>query len=182
MEAMSSHQHTRRLSAGLRPGQQVRHISAIDLEALGRGGIRALLIDFDNTLIARHEVRPAAAVITWLSRARELGIEPVIFSNNRSGRVKRLAAELSLRCFVGVQKPLPGGYRRVLARLGHTPAQAVAVGDQVFRDVWGANLSGLHSILVEPIDRREFLPIRLIRPLERLVLASLRERSLKSTG
>ncbi len=182
MRAMSSHRDERRLSAGLRPDQQVRHISGIDLEALGRRGIRTLLIDFDNTLVARHEVRPSAAVISWLERARELGIEPVIFSNNRSERVKRLAAELSLRCFVGVQKPLPGGYRRVLASLGQTRAEAVAVGDQVFRDVWGANLSGLHSILVEPIDRREFLPIRLIRPLERLVLASFRERSLKRAG
>lgn len=180
MRIMPSDRERYHLSAGLRPAQQVRHISAIDLDALYRGGIRTLLIDFDNTLVARHELRPSVPVLAWLERARQLGMEPVIFSNNRSRRVAKLAAELSLRCFTGVKKPSPAGYRRVLRTLGQTAATAVAVGDQVFRDVLGANRSGLHSILVEPIDRREFLPIRLTRPLERLVLASLRQRSLNS--
>ncbi len=166
----------------MRPDQHVRHISAIALEPLRQRGIRMLLIDFDNTLIASREQRPSAAVLAWLEQVRQMGMEAVVFSNNRSARVHRVASELRLRCFPGVGKPSVAAYRKVLAACGQTPATAVAVGDQVFRDIWGANRSGLHSILVEPLDRREFLPIRLLRPIERLVLASLRDRRLREVG
>ncbi len=179
---MSTHNQFTPKRTGFSPSQQVRHVSAIDLESLRQSGIRMLLIDFDNTLIARHEARPSAAVLAWLERARQAGIEAVVFSNNRSRRVSRIAGELRLRCFTGVGKPALSAYRTALDACGQTPATVVAIGDQVFRDIWGANRSGVHSILVEPLDRREFLPIRLIRPIERLVLASLRERQLRNVG
>lgn len=179
---MSTHHQAIARRAGFRPGQQVRHISAIDLESLRQRGIRMLLIDFDNTLIAGHEVRPSAAVVAWLEEVRQMGMEAVVFSNNRSRRVSRVASELCLRCFSGVGKPSLAAYSKVLRACRQTPATAVAVGDQVFRDIWGANRSGVHSILVEPLDRREFLPIRLIRPIERLVLASFRNRQLREVG
>ncbi|MHB1505403.1 MAG: YqeG family HAD IIIA-type phosphatase [Sulfobacillus sp.] len=182
MKPMSAHGRPIATRTGFRPGQQVRHVSAIDVESLRQGGIRMLLIDFDNTLIARHEARPSAAVLAWLERARQAGIEAVVFSNNRSRRVNRIASELRLRCFTGVGKPSLAAYRTVLHTCGQTPATVVAIGDQVFRDIWGANRSGVHSILVEPLDRREFLPIRLIRPIERLVLAALRDRQLRNVG
>ncbi|MBR4140116.1 MAG: HAD hydrolase-like protein, partial [Lachnospiraceae bacterium] len=44
------------------------------------------------------------------------------------------------------------------------------VGDQLFTDVWGANLTGIYSILVKPIDPREEIQIVLKRYLEKIVL------------
>jgi predicted HAD superfamily phosphohydrolase YqeG len=50
------------------------------------------------------------------------------------------------------------------------------IGDQLFTDVLGGNRLGLFTILVQPIDQREFIGTRLVRQVERRVLAWLRKR------
>ena len=55
------------------------------------------------------------------------------------------------------------------------------VGDQLFTDVWGANRTGLYSILVKPINPKEEIQIVLKRYLEAVVLMFYRKR-LKKTG
>ena len=55
------------------------------------------------------------------------------------------------------------------------------VGDQLFTDVWGANRTGLYSILVKPINPKEEIQIVLKRYLEAIVLMFYRKR-LKKTG
>ena len=55
------------------------------------------------------------------------------------------------------------------------------VGDQLFTDVWGANRTGLYSILVKPINPKEEIQIVLKRYLEAIVLAFYRKR-LKKMG
>jgi len=49
----------------------------------------------------------------------------------------------------------------------------VVVGDQLFTDVLGGNLAGLHTVLVPPLSRRELGYTRLVRRLERWVLQQL---------
>jgi predicted HAD superfamily phosphohydrolase YqeG len=44
------------------------------------------------------------------------------------------------------------------------------VGDQIFTDIWGANLAGMHTILVKPIDPHEEIQIVLKRFPEKLIL------------
>lgn len=55
------------------------------------------------------------------------------------------------------------------------------VGDQLFTDVWGANRTGLYSILVKPINPKEEIQIVLKRYLEAVVLIFYRKR-LKKIG
>ena len=49
------------------------------------------------------------------------------------------------------------------------------VGDQLFTDVWGANRTGLYSILVKPINPKEEIQIVLKRYLEAVVLLFYRK-------
>ena len=55
------------------------------------------------------------------------------------------------------------------------------VGDQLFTDVWGAKRTGIHNILVKPIDKKEEIQIVLKRYLEKIVLASY-NRYIKKQG
>jgi predicted HAD superfamily phosphohydrolase YqeG len=52
----------------------------------------------------------------------------------------------------------------------------VVIGDQVFTDVLGGRRAGLYTILVRPRSPREFVGTRLLRALERKVLAHLERR------
>ena len=56
------------------------------------------------------------------------------------------------------------------------------VGDQLFTDVWGANRTGLYSILVKPINPKEEIQIVLKRYLEAVVLMFYRKRLKKRGG
>ena len=68
-------------------------------------------------------------------------------------------------------KPNPASFRRAAQALGLPPHQVGMVGDQLFTDVLGGNLAGLHTILVHPLIDNALPHTRLARLLERRVLA-----------
>ncbi|MBQ6212639.1 MAG: HAD hydrolase-like protein, partial [Ruminococcus sp.] len=43
-------------------------------------------------------------------------------------------------------------YRAAMKKMGLTPSETAAVGDQLFTDVWGANFSGVKMLYVEPME------------------------------
>ena len=52
----------------------------------------------------------------------------------------------------------------------------IFIGDQLFTDVYGANRTGLHSILVTPMNPKEEIQIVLKRYLEKIVLWQYRKK------
>ena len=68
-------------------------------------------------------------------------------------------------------KPKLSGYRRAMEELGTDTSNTIFVGDQIFTDVWGANLAGIRSVLVKPIlPWKEEIQIIIKRFIEALVL------------
>jgi HAD superfamily phosphatase (TIGR01668 family) len=144
--------------------------SDIDAELLRRHGIRGLMVDLDDTLLASNEDRLPRPNVDWVRGLQSDGIAIVMLSNGEPARVARSADILGIQGFSLSGKPLPMAFRRGLAALA-LPSTAVAmVGDQLFTDVIGANLSGVTSILVRPLSPGKWLHTRLARRLERLVL------------
>lgn len=154
----------------LRPTRYVAHIELIDLEELQRQGIRCILFDRDNTVVPRDTHVAPPEVMAWLERARELGMGTYMVSNNwHADRVQKSAAELGCEGISHAVKPLPFNIRRALAHMGTPPEQAVLVGDQVFTDVLGGNLSGLTTILVRPQCDKDIFGQQIIRWVEGFV-------------
>ena len=54
--------------------------------------------------------------------------------------------------------------------MGTDCSSTIFVGDQLFTDIWGANRTGIRSILVKPIQSREEIQIVLKRIPERIML------------
>lgn len=154
----------------LQPKLVVDAASDIDSELLHSRGIRGLMVDVDDTLLASHEERLPAANVAWIRGLREDGFAIVLLSNGEPARVARLAEELALESFSLSGKPLPMAFRKGLGALGLPAAEVAMVGDQLFTDVVGANLSGVTSILVRPLSAGKWPHTRLARHLERLVL------------
>ncbi len=57
-----------------------------------------------------------------------------------------------------------------MEKLGTDISETLFVGDQLFTDIWGANNAHIHSILVQPIDKKEEIQIILKRRLEAPIL------------
>ncbi len=145
-------------------------------EELRAAGIKAVILDLDNTIVPWRGRTPARELFAWLDRFREADMPICIVSNNGSERVWKFADTIRVPAIPNARKPGRKAFRQALALLGTKPSETAVIGDQLFTDVLGGNRLGLFTILVQPIDQREFIGTRLVRQVERRVLAWLRKR------
>ncbi|MFZ5814472.1 MAG: YqeG family HAD IIIA-type phosphatase [Bacillota bacterium] len=162
----------------LRPAEYRQSIFNIDLARLKQMGKRAIMLDLDNTLVRWNDPDPTPGLITWLDEVRAKGFQVCIVSNNTGPRVSEFAAKVGIPFISRATKPRRKGFREAMERLGVTPAETVVVGDQIFTDILGGNRAGAYTILVVPIDPREFIGTRLVRQVERRVLTYLHRNGL----
>ena len=138
-------------------------ITCITPEFLGARGLRALILDVDNTLTAHGSQELPPDVAAWLDTMRAAGVKLTIASNNMPGRVAPFAKRVGL--------PSPFGLRRARRAMGVSRREVALVGDQIFTDALGANLYGIPVLLVQPMRQDTKATIRLKRALEKPVLA-----------
>lgn len=167
----------------LYPRLYVSSLFDIDVDALQRKGINSLILDFDNTITPRGACRVEQAVEEWVRRVRGKGFRLCIVTNNWGEAVEALTSRLDVPVIARAAKPRRKPFVRALELMGATPKETAVVGDQIFTDVLGGNRLGLFTILVEPLNGREFIGTRLIsRPLEKLVLPHIKKRYGRGRG
>lgn len=158
----------------LRAWRYVASVPAIDLEELAGMGVRAVLLDRDNTCVPRDATSAPRAVSDWLDRARSLGMSLCLVSNNfHSTHVAASARELGVEKVDHAMKPAPFAVWAALRKLGVPREAAVLVGDQVFTDVMAGNLAGVRTILVRPQSRTDLFYTQAFRVVENLVLSGV---------
>ncbi|MFN3925024.1 MAG: YqeG family HAD IIIA-type phosphatase [Pseudarthrobacter sp.] len=163
----------------LRPHEYRPSIFAIDLERLKDRGIRAIMLDLDNTLVRWNDPDPTPQVQEWLRRVESLGLLPCIVSNNRGTRVQQFAERVGVPFIPRAIKPRRRGFLEAMNRLGVKPSETVVVGDQLFTDILGGKRAGAYTILVVPIHPKEFIGTRVVRFVERQVLKRLQKDGLR---
>ncbi|MBR5539997.1 MAG: YqeG family HAD IIIA-type phosphatase [Clostridia bacterium] len=152
-------------------------ITDITVDDLKRLGVSGLLLDVDNTLTTHGSQELADEVRDWLDGMREAGILMTVVSNSWEWRVAPFAQRIGLRHTSLSCKPLPFGFIRGMRRMGLKRKQCVAIGDQVFTDILGANLAGIPCIQLQPILLETGKPIlKLKRKLERIIYARRKGR------
>jgi uncharacterized protein len=151
------------------PRRYVPSATMIAPAQLASDGIRGVILDLDNTVVAWNARTPSPEAQAWVRRLLAEGVRVCIVSNNFSGRTQAIGDLLGVPVVAGAVKPIPWAFRRAMAIMGTPPARTALVGDQLFTDVLGGNILGLYTILVEPLSTQEFPTTRLVRRLERLV-------------
>ncbi|MBV8688776.1 MAG: YqeG family HAD IIIA-type phosphatase [Candidatus Eremiobacteraeota bacterium] len=154
-----------------RPDRFAPRLCDVSLDELAGRGIRGLIIDLDNTLVAYRCSDIMNDHLSWVQLARSRGLRIVMVSNNFSDRVRSIAAQLNIECVPNALKPLPTAFWRAQRVLNLSREQIAVVGDQLFTDVLGARLFGFYTILTEPIEPHDFALTRVFRFFERLLLA-----------
>lgn len=136
-------------------------------ELLRELGVRAVLLDVDNTLGAYSSSEPAHGAVEWTRELSAAGFRLAIVSNNFDERVTGFAHAFDLPFVSFAIKPLPFGYLRAAKGLGVPRRECAVIGDQIFTDVLGANLCGMKSVLLEPMELEPGWTFRVRRRLER---------------
>ena len=141
----------------------------IDFEELYRRGYRGILFDIDNTLVP-HDAPATQESVELFRRLHAIGFHTCLISNNKEPRVTPFAKAMETPYVYKADKPSRKGYQEGMRRMGTDLADTLFIGDQLFTDVWGANRTGLYSILVKPMNPKEEIQIVLKRYLEKIVL------------
>ena len=136
---------------------------------MNKHGLKGLILDLDNTLSMHGSPAAEAGVEEWLADMRRLGVKMTLVSNNTAKRVAPLARELGLSFIPFGCKPLPFGINKAAKSLGLPKSSIAVVGDQIFTDVTGGNISGIKTILVEPFHMENKLMFKLKRKIESAV-------------
>ena len=150
----------------LYPNLLLNKVEEITLDILKKNKINALILDVDNTLID-YKKNLSNNVVEWAKNLKENGIKLYILSNsNDKKKVSNVAEKLDISYISFAKKPLRSGFRKVQKKLQEKNENIAVVGDQIFTDIIGGNRCKMYTILVDPIDKKDYWYTAWKRPIE----------------
>ena len=158
------------------PKEMAKHVTDLSPKFFVSRGVKAVVLDVDNTLTTHGNPVPAQGVPEWISQMQAAGLCLTILSNNYRERVEPFARKLGLDFISMACKPLTFGLTRACRRYGLKPRQVCLIGDQIFTDIVGGNLKGVLTVLVEPYELEHKWSFRLKRRLERPIIRRYRKK------
>ena len=132
------------------PYEYAKSVFDIDYDKLYEQGIRALIYDIDNTLV-HHGEDASPQTEAFFQQLQESGFSTLLLTDNDEERTRRFLKNIHSFYICNAGKPAPTAYQKALNMLGTLPEETVVIGDQMFKDILGANNSGIPSILVKYI-------------------------------
>lgn len=151
------------------PKEYVMSAYTIDFQKYYEQGYRALILDVDNTLV-EHGAPVNEKAKAFFEKVRGIGFKTCIISNNNDARVSPFAEAVDSPYIADAGKPKKEGYLKAMQLMESEKNNTLFIGDQLFTDVWGANRTGVYSILVHYIKYDYEIQIRLKRLGEKIVL------------
>lgn len=156
----------------LKPTYIVEHVTDINLEDLKKEGIKGLMFDLDNTLMAPHAGQLTADIASWLEEVKE-NFKIVILSNNpHEFYIEKAAEEIGCPAYGKAGKPNVKTALIALKEMDLLPSQVAMIGDRPLTDIWVGQRLKLVTILVDPLIKKEEIAIvKVLRRLERIFIA-----------
>jgi len=141
-------------------------------------GIKGIIIDLDNTLVAWGKQNISEEMKNWVQRMLTAGLQICILSNAMEQRVRIVGKILGVPWVSRAIKPRKYPFRKALEILGTSPQETAVIGDQLFTDIFGGNRMALYTVWTTPISSKELISTKAMRQLERLVVKSFRKKGI----
>ncbi len=130
-------------------------VTDIDAFLLKNLNVTGLILDIDDTLAAPKTQCPGNDIIKWVNSLKNQGIKIILLSNNFKYRVEKFAELIEVPWVSMSFKPFTKGLHKAIKKISCSPKNTILVGDQIFTDVFAANLFNIRSILVDPISKNK---------------------------
>ena len=167
-----------RVKMTLKPNAYFKNVQEITIKFLLKKKIKALILDVDNTLIDYNK-NLSDSVLKWAYELQGQGIKMYILSNtNKKEKVENVAQKLNIEYELFAKKPAKKGFLKAQKKLNFNPENIGVVGDQIFTDIIGGNRCKMFTILVDPVDKKDFWYTAWKRPLENLIKKKLKKRGI----
>ncbi|MBQ8408770.1 MAG: YqeG family HAD IIIA-type phosphatase [Clostridia bacterium] len=154
------------MSSWLLPDYIFATYGCVTPEFLKTIGVKALLIDIDNTLAPYEMPEPDDNIRNWFKTLAENGIQATLVSNNDRERVELFNASLGLPAYYKSGKPFAKNLKRAMANMGSDRTNTAMLGDQLLTDAAAGKHIGLRTIIVPPIRDKNNAFFRSKRAME----------------
>ncbi len=164
------------------PDLYQKSIYAINYDKLLERGIKCLLFDLDNTLVAVNVKRPTKRLKNLFKDIKEMGFTVILFSNSPKFRLRPFKEELEVDCCALANKPNLKKFQMIMNEYHFNESQVAIIGDQIMTDILGGNRAGITTILVNPVSNKDGLFTKINRFREKKIMRKLREKELFTKG
>ena len=152
----------------IKPDINIKSIYNIDLEALKKDGIKAMLFDLDSTLMASKSGVYSDEMKTWLNKVRKDFFIAVVSNNYNPKYIKKVEAVSDFPLVFDAKKPKTDVTVKFLSEHNINPKECAFVGDRPLTDILCGQKLGCKTILVDSITAdTESKLVRFVRALER---------------
>ena len=152
------------------PNDQVKDVFEITPAYLKERGIKGVITDLDNTLVAWDQPEATPEIIEWFKSLREAGLQVTIISNNNEERVRFFSNPLDIPFIHNAKKPTQKAFRKARKTMNLPKEEIVVVGDQLLTDVLGGRRIGINTILVIPVVESDGFFTKFNRMIERRIM------------
>ncbi|MBI1866602.1 MAG: HAD-IIIA family hydrolase [Candidatus Staskawiczbacteria bacterium] len=131
-----------------------------------------IIFDVDNTLVFSEGTETKKEIIDWFKKINE-NYKCICLSNSRTikKRKDKISKLLGCQIFLSIfKKPSKKLFKSIKDTYNVEASKVIIVGDRIFPDILFGNLNGAVTVLVEPINNKENILIRIIRKIERFSL------------
>lgn len=154
-----------------------KDIYAIDYDKLYIDGIRCILFDLDNTLVAIDVKKPDNNLIDHFNKLKEKGFKILIFSNSPSIRIRPFKEKLDIDVVSFALKPFKRNFKKVLKKYNLKANEVAIVGDQLLTDILGGNKVGITTILIDQISEKDGIFTIINRLVEKKIYRKLKNNN-----
>ena len=162
---MKKNKHT--LNYLLTPDYVFPTFADITPEFLLSKGIKALVIDVDNTLAPYEQELPDQKTIDWFKALTDNGIKAALISNNKPERIEKYNSLLSLPAYPDSKKPSTKMILKAIEQMGVNVEDTAGLGDQLLTDTLAVHRIDIPSLIVPPIKDKKTPFFRFKRLLEK---------------
>ncbi len=138
----------------IKPEYEFKSVLDIEDGFFEKEGIKYLLIDIDNTLVADNAPDADENAVLFLKGLQEKGISFYLVSNNDEERVLSFNKNLGYPFIFKARKPFAKKIKAVMKKMGAEKSNTALIGDQIFTDLLASKNLGIRMILVSPINTK----------------------------
>ena len=139
------------MASWLMPDYIFRKFDDITVDFLDSLGIKALLIDIDNTLAPYEVAEPDERILSWFDTLKSHGVSATLISNNEKERVELFNRSLGLPYYYKRGKPFSKNLKRAMQEMGSDRTNTAMLGAQLLTAAAAGKHLGLTSFIVPPI-------------------------------
>ncbi len=154
----------------LLPTLRYKRVFNIPIEKLKELEISLVLLDMDNTTAPWRTDIVAPEIAAWVEKTKQSGITVALLTNSKGLNADSIGKKLDIPVYKNAKKPFKKESVKLLKKLSVKPENVLFVGDQLFTDISLANKIKAKSVLLEPLESREWWATKVFnRSREKLV-------------